>query len=576
MLKFLKRLKSLWWLLGLIVILICVQVAFDILLPSLMGNVISAIQNKGDMNEILRWSIYMIFIALGSGVTSASICFLSSHITAKMMARVRYDLYAKISTFSSNEMNKYSIASLITRTTNDITNVSNTYTLLFRFLLYGPLLTVGSFVFLLIKGSKWQLLVLILGAIVLLGVVIFAIVRVVLPKFDIIQKKIDKVNLVTKENLEGLRVVRAYNAESYQKDKFSKINESLTKDDKFANRMLGFLSPAIQLIVGILMIGITLVSALLIEQKEFEFADLTVVVQFAGLLLTGLILMVIIFILIPRSTICAKRINEIIETNPLIKDNPKTGLFNEVGTVEFKNVSFTYPMGDAPSLKNISFKVNKGETLAFIGATGAGKTTLLNLILRFYDASSGEVLVDNLNVKNYSLMDLMKKFGYVPQKPYLFHDSLKNNVTLGRIDATKEELDEALEISQSSEFVSRLTNNIEYEISQGGKNVSGGQRQRLSIARAIIMKPEIFIFDDSFSALDYKTDKVVRGLIKNRCKGITNIIVAQRVGTIMDADQIIVLDNGNMVGKGTHKELLKTCKVYKEIALSQLSKEELK
>jgi len=286
-------------------------------------------------------------------------------------------------------------------------------------------------------------------------------------------------------------------------------------------------------------------------------------------------LMVLLIVMIPRSATCAKRINEVLASPILVKDNEVTERYNEVGTVEFKEVSFTYPGGDAPSLQNISFKVNKGETLAFIGATGAGKTTLLNLILRFYDASRGSVLVDGLDVKKYNSHDLFNKFGYVPQKPYLFHAKLKENVCLGKPTATKEDLMEALEISQSTEFVSKLTDGIDYEISQGGKNVSGGQRQRLSIARAIVMKPEIFIFDDSFSALDYKTDKVLRGEIKKRCKGTTNIIVAQRVGTIMDADQIIVLDNGKMVGKGTHKELLKKCSVYKEIALSQLSKEEL-
>ena len=580
MFKFLKRLKGYWWLVALIIVLTCVQVIFDFLLPNLMGEIIKMIQSSDagvDMNAVVLTAVQMIFVALGSGLMGVSTCILASKVTAKMMARVRYELYSKIAQFSENEMNKYSVSSLITRTTNDITNVSNTYVLLFRFMLYGPLLAVGAFVFLLSSGCKYQLICVVAGAVLLLALIIFAVVRLALPRFASMQKRIDKVNLITKENLEGLRVVRAYNAEAYQEEKFTKVNDSLTKDDKFANRALGFLMPGIQLTVGLMMIAISLVSANLISDPNsgFYYHQMTVVIQFAGLLLTGFVLMVIILVMIPRSTICAKRINEVIETPIEVKDNKETERYNEVGTVEFKDVSFTYPGGGAPSLKKINFKVNKGETLAFIGATGSGKTTLLNLIQRFYDTSTGQVLVDGLDVKKYKLADLYKKFGYVPQKPYLFHDSLRNNVCLGIPNATDEELQEALDISQSNEFVSKLTNGVNYEISQGGKNVSGGQRQRLSIARAIITKPEIFIFDDSFSALDYKTDKVLRGEIKKRCKGVTNIIVAQRVGTIMDADQIIVLDNGNMVGKGTHKELLKTCKVYKEIALSQLSKEEL-
>ncbi|MCQ2794790.1 MAG: ABC transporter ATP-binding protein/permease [Bacilli bacterium] len=580
MFKFLKRLKSYWWLVILIIVLTCAQVVFDFLLPSLMGEIIKMIQDGSsgvNMQEVVLTAIQMILVALASGVMGVATCTLASKVTAKMMARVRYELYTKIGQFSENEMNKYSVSSLITRTTNDITNVSNTYVLLFRFMLYGPLLAVGAFVFLLTDPDtcRYQLFLVIAGAVLLLALIIFAVVRLALPRFSSMQKRIDKVNLITKENLEGLRVVRAYNAESYQEEKFTNVNESLTKDDKFANRALGFLMPGIQLTIGLMMIAITLVSSHLIKDGQLEYPKMTVIIQFAGLLLTGFVLMVIILVMIPRSTICAKRINEVIETEIQIKDNKETERYNEVGTVEFKDVSFTYPGGGAPSLKKVSFKVNKGETLAFIGATGSGKTTLLNLIQRFYDTSVGQVLVDGLDVKKYKLDDLYKKFGYVPQKPYLFHDTLRNNVCLGVPNATDEELKEALDISQSNEFVSKLTNGINYEISQGGKNVSGGQRQRLSIARAIITKPEIFIFDDSFSALDYKTDKVLRGEIKKRCKGVTNIIVAQRVGTIMDADQIIVLDNGNMVGKGTHKELLKNCKVYKEIALSQLSKEEL-
>lgn len=576
MLKFLKYLKNQWIFVGLIVIFTCVQVVFDFLLPTLMGDIIRIINNGNvQMGDVVPTAIGMIFVALLSGLMGFLICILASQVTAKMMARVRYQLYKKISTFSANEMNHYSVSSLITRTTNDITNVSNTYVLIFRFMIYGPLLAIGAFFFLIINECRWQLLCIIIGAILLLALVIFATIRIALPHFEVIQKRIDKINLVTKENLEGLRVIRAYNAEEYQKEKFSNYNNQLTKDDKIANRALGFLTPGIQLVIGIMMVTVSLVSANLIKDKGMDYSSMATILQFAGLLLTGFVLMVLIFIMIPRSTVCAKRINEILESDVLVKYVDKSEQYSEVGTVEFKNVSFTYPGGDAPSLKNISFRVNKGQTLAFIGATGSGKTTLLNLIQRFYDTTEGQVLVDGLDVKKYRAEDLFAKFGYVPQKPYLFHDTLRNNVCLGVPNASDEDLQKALDISQSSEFVEKLHGKTEYEISQGGKNVSGGQRQRLSIARAIIKNPEIFLFDDSFSALDYKTDRVVRGEIKKRCHMVTNIIVAQRVGTIMDADQIVVLDNGNMVGIGTHKELLKTCQVYREIALSQLSKEEL-
>ncbi len=592
MLKFLKRISKQWWLVALLVLVVCLQVMADFGLPIVIGKIIAVLQSTGQkgfpedlVTEFYRQIIALAIFATASSGTAVLAGWLSSRITSNIVAKVRDEVFAKISSFSAAEMNKFSTSSLITRTTNDLTNISNTYNYTFRFILYGPLMAVGAITFLIIasvgQSQVWWLTLAVAAAVGLLAVFLGVVIKVAVPKFREIQKKIDKVNLVTKENLEGLRVVRAYNAEGYQREKFGNINEDLFVTDRFANRGVYMIMPGIMVIVGILSVAIAWISSFIIDKanpldpNRFTFADMTIVSQFAMLLLIGFILMVGIFLQVPRSVVCAKRINDILETEILVKDNEQSKETNEVGTIEFRNVTFSYPGADLPVLKNISFKANKGETIAFIGATGSGKTTLVNLLPRFYDVTEGEVLIDGVNVKDYKIDDLLAKFGYVPQKAYLFHASLKDNVCLGKPDATEEELNRALEISQSSEFVSKLPHGVDYEISQGGKNVSGGQRQRLCIARAIIMKPEIFIFDDSFSALDYKTDKVLRGEIKEKCSDSTSVIVAQRVGTIIDADQIVVLENGNMVGIGKHKELLKTCDVYKEIALSQLSKEEL-
>jgi len=579
MLKFFTRLGKHWWLVLLLVIVSVGQIACDFLIPVALGEILRIIQSTGTKVEYTRYIVGMLLLSIGSGVFATLVGALSSKITARMMSQVRYELYARISTFSSKEMNKFSTSSLITRTTNDITNITNTYSYVFRFALYGPLMAIGALVYLIALCSKnsanSQLLFLTLGAVILVAGILVALTLIALPKFKVIQRKIDKVNLITKENLEGLRVVRAYNAEEYQENKFEAVNDDLMKTSRFANRGINALIPSLQLVIGLLAVAIAWLCSKLIPAGSLTYSDMSVVNQYAMLLLLGLVLMTGIFLQLPRSIICARRINEVLHTESSINDGEGKSTVGVRGTIEFKDVSFTYPGSEVPAIEHISFKVEKGTTIAFIGATGSGKTTLINLLPRLYDTTSGEVLIDGVNVKDYKLDDLYHKFGYVPQKPYLFHDSLKNNVCLGRPNATDEEFDRALEISQSKEFVERLHGREQYEISQGGKNVSGGQRQRLSIARAIIMNPEIFIFDDSFSALDYKTDKVLRGEIKDKCREATLVIVAQRVGTIIDADQIVVLDEGKMVGIGTHKELLKSCQVYKEIALSQLSKEEL-
>ena len=591
MLKFLKRIGSKWWLLALLILAVIVNVMMDCLLPIELGQVIKHLSDPSSIDpsklpseitqtmlitQIAFDAFKMILIALLSGAANILTCRLSSKLTAHIISQVRYELYKKIQSFSLEEMNRFSVSSLVTRSTNDLTFVENTFNLFFRFIMYGPLIAVLAMVAL-TAIQIWQLTVTIGAALVIMLAFMIILIKVTIPKYQAIQARLDKVNLVTRENLEGLRVVRAYNAEEYQVNKFHGVNEVLMKTEKFSNKSLGILMPGIQLIVGLLNVALYVVSSqLIVVDGSMDYQNLSVVIQYAALILIGFILLTYVIMQLPRCMVCAKRVNEVIETEPSIVGADKEVATTEVGTIEFKDVSFAYPGAEKPVLEHVSFKVKQGETIAFIGATGAGKTTLINLLPRFFDTTEGEVLIDGVNVKQYPIEQLNGKFGYVPQKGYLFHASLLQNITIGKPNAGAADVKRALEIAQATEFVDKLPGGINYEISQGGKNVSGGQRQRLCIARAIIMNPEIFIFDDSFSALDYRTDQVLRGEISKQCKGITNVIVAQRVGTIMNADQIVVLDEGKVMGIGKHADLLKNCPVYKEIALSQLSEEELK
>ena len=579
MFKIIKRIGNRWWIFLIMLITTLGNVYFDFCIPNQLGSIISTLSSP-QPETILIFSdcLWMLLYALLSACCAIATGRLASYITSYVVNKSRYEVFKKVSAFTNAEINKYSVSSLLTRTTNDMTLVSNTLNLAFRYIIYGPLVCVMAIVILIVKAfesNTWALTFIVLGGVIFLLIFVIILVKVALPKYESIQGKLDKVALVTRENLEGLRVVRAYNAEKYQEEKFARNNTDLMKTESISNKLLGLLTPGIQLIMGLINVGLYYFAAQLVQDGALEYASLSVIIQFAALILIGFVMLVVVVIRLPRAVVCARRINEVIEQDISVVGKESTPERTERGTIEFRNVTFKYPGAEVPVLENISFKVKQGETIAFIGATGAGKTTLINLMPRLFDCTEGEVLIDGINVKEYKTEDLNRVFGLVPQKGYLFHDTLKNNICIGKPNASSVDIERALEISQSTEFVSKLPGQLDYEISQGGKNVSGGQRQRLCIARAIIMDPEIFIFDDSFSALDYRTDKVLRGEIKKQCVGVTNVIVGQRVGTIMGADQIVVLDGGKMAGIGTHAELLKNCAVYKEIALSQLSKEEL-
>lgn len=572
MIKLLKYFRAKDWILSVVILsfIVC-QVLLDLALPDYMGKIVDLIEQQGTINEILIQGLKMLGIVAGSVLSTIIVSYLAARVAAGFAKRVRRAVFTKINSFSMEEMEKFSTASLITRTTNDITQIQQVITMFLRMALSAPVMAIGAIVK--IVGKSGTLSWITAVAIILLLSILILIFSLVSPKFKKMQKLTDKINGVTRENLTGIKVVRAYNAEKIQEEKFDKVNTELTKTDLFINRVFSIMTPGMQLIMGGLSLAIVWVGAYLIAGGSISLAVMTTFTQYAMKVIISFLMLSVLFIMVPRGFVSGNRIYEVLKTeNKIINGTVTTS--EEEGTIEFKNVSFKYPDSDDYVLKNISFSVNKGETVAFIGSTGSGKSTLINLVPRFYDATEGEVLVDGINVKEYDLNSLYKKLGYVPQKSFLFSGTVEENIKYGDENATEEQVNHALKTAQAS-FVEKLEGGLNYPISQGGKNVSGGQRQRLAIARAIVKKPEIFVFDDSFSALDYKTDKALRKALKKETTGATSLIVAQRIGTIMDANKIIVLDKGEMVGIGTHKELMENCKIYQEIAYSQLSKEEL-
>ena len=584
MIKLLKNLTKKEVIYSLICIsLVAFHVWLELRIPDYMSSITRLVQTEGSkMSEILHQGGLMIFCALISLICNVITGYFSARVASSFSATLRNNIFHKVETMGVAEVKKFSTSSLITRTTNDVTQVEMLIGMGLQAMVKAPVMAVSAILKILNKGFEWSILT--AACVSVLMTVVITLMIIVLPRFEKVQKLIDKINGVTRENLSGIRVIRAFNAEKYQTNKFKDVNDELTGMQLFNQRCFAILNPVMNLVHHALVLGIYIIGALLIVnagmvEKVSLFSIMVVFSSYGMHVIMSFLVLSFIFMMIPRAQISAKRINEVLDEEISVKEGKFKGKTKEVGTVEFKNVSFKYPEADDYVLKNISFKVNKGETIAFIGSTGSGKSTLINLVPRFYDATEGEVLVDGVNVKEYTTEALNNKLGYVPQKAVMFTGTVEDNVSYGDNGKGKISLDkvkEAVKVAQGKDFVEKMENDYQAHIARGGTNVSGGQKQRLAIARAIARDPEIYIFDDSFSALDYKTDSVLRKELKKYTKDATSMIVAQRIGTIMYADKIVVLDEGECVGIGTHKELLKTCDVYKEIALSQLSEEELK
>ncbi len=584
MLKIMKWLKAGEWAqIVASLLFIVAQVWLDLKLPDYMSEITTLTQTPGSaMGDIWMAGGKMLLCALGSLVSAVVVGFFAARIAASFSQRLRTMLFTKVDAFSMEEINRFSTASLITRSTNDITQVQMLITLGLQMMVKAPIMAVWAVTKIAGKGLEWSMAT---GVVVLVLMVVIGLLMIfVLPKFKRMQALTDDVNRVTRESLTGIRVIRAYNAENYQENKFEKANKALTDTQLFTGIGMAIMMPLMTALLSGLTLAIYWIGAVLINEADALdrldiFSNMVVFSSYAMQVIMSFMMLVMIFVMLPRATVSALRISEVLETEPTILDGKKTeGVPGKTGEVEFRHVGFRYPDAADAVLQDVSFTANKGETVAFIGSTGSGKSTLISLVPRFYDATEGEVLVDGVNVKDFTQQALHNKIGYVPQKAVLFRGTIEGNVAYG--DNGQEKADEtsvkkAVRIAQGQQFVEEMQGQYQGQVAQGGTNLSGGQKQRIAIARAVCRKPEIYIFDDSFSALDFKTDRVLRSALKAETAGVTTLIVAQRVGTIMDADKIVVLDEGHVVGTGTHKELLKSCPVYREIAASQLSEEEL-
>ena len=584
MIKLFKNLrKQEWGLIVLALVFVVAQVWLDLTIPDYMADITRLVQTDGStMNEILTAGGKMLLCALGSLVSAVLTAICAARIATSFAATIRGKLFSKVQSFSMEEIGHFSTASLITRSTNDVTQIQMLIAMGLQMLVKAPIMAVWAIMK--ISDKKWQWTFSTAVAVVVLLLIVGVCLMFVTPKFKKIQSLTDDLNRVTRENLTGLSVVRAYNAEKYQEDKFENANEALTGTNLFAQRTLAFMMPGIQIVMSGLTLAIYWIGAVLINDagmvdKVQIFSDMMVFSQYAIQVVMSFMMLVMIFMIHPRASVAANRIQEVLDTKLTIEDGSGVhGDPDKTGEIVFDKVSFRYPDAEEDVLKDISFTAGKGETVALIGATGCGKSTVINLIPRFYDATEGTVSVDGVNVKDYSQKELRNKIGYVSQKATLFTGTIESNVAYGdngQKNASETDIKKALDIAQASEFVDSLEDGSKAYVAQGGSNFSGGQKQRMSIARAIARKPEILIFDDSFSALDYKTDRVLREALAKSCKDSTRIIVAQRIGTIRDADRIIVLEDGKIAGMGRHEELMRDCEVYRQIALSQLSKEEL-
>ena len=584
MIKLLKKLtKKDMALAGLAFLLILAQVYLNLTMPDYMSDMTVLVQTEGSaMADILAAGGKMLLCAVGSLLTAACIAVCAAKISANFSANLRGQVFNRVQSFSMEEIGRFSTSSLITRSTNDITQVQMVLVLGLEVFLKAPVTAVWAICK--IAGKSWQWTATTGIAVIILLCIVGTCVMVAMPKFRKLQILTDNINRVTRENLTGLRVVRAYNAENYQETKFEKANDELKRTQLFANRTMTILMPGIMLVMNGLTLAVYWVGAYLINDAGMQdkltlFSDMIVFSQYAMQVVMAFMMLVMIFVLVPRASVAAKRINEVLDTEPAIEDGAETeAKAGMTGEVEFRHVSFKYPDAEKNVLEDITFTAHKGDTVAFIGSTGCGKSTVINLIPRFYDATEGEVLVDGMNVKEYTQEALRNRIGYVSQKAILFSGTVAGNVAYGENGgkpAGREDIIDAVHTAQADEFVEKLPDTYDGFVAQGGSNLSGGQKQRLSIARAICRHPEIMIFDDSFSALDYKTDRILRKALDEKCGDTTRLIVAQRIGTIRDADKIIVLDEGRIAGMGTHDELMKNCEVYRQIAFSQLSKEEL-
>ena len=584
MLKLLQKMRRReWGMAAVCVLFILGQIYFDLSLPDYMSDLTVLIKTPGStMSDILQTGAEM----LGCTLASAVLCVICGYLTAKVAAGFSYStrelVFQKIADFGQEEMMAFSVPSLINRTTNDITQIQMLVAMGLQIIIKSPIMAVWAVIK--IVGKSWTLSAITAGFVAALLVMMVVIISVVVPRFRRVQKLTDHINLVARENLTGINVVHAYNAAEYQNDKFQKSNETLMQTQLFNQRTFALLMPAVTFAMNVLSLVIYWVGAAIVNHvpaadtalRLSTFSDIVVFGTYATYVIMSIMMMVMIIMLIPAAQVSAQRINEVLDTHVRLREGTRSEA-PETGTVEFRHVSFHYPSSDKNVLEDISFQAKRGETVAFIGATGSGKTTLVSLAARFYDATEGEVLIDGVNVKDYSFDALYDRIGYVTQRAILFSGDIRSNVLFGRSrgGTSDPDVQSALDLAQATEFVSKLPGGLTAPIAQGGTNVSGGQKQRLSIARALARKPEILIFDDSFSALDYRTDAKLRGGLANQLQNTTRMIVAQRIGTIRDADKIIVLDEGRMVGIGTHEELMKSCPVYQEIARSQLSSEEL-
>ncbi len=584
MIKLMQNLsKKEWILAGASLVFILLQVWLDLTMPEYMSEITRLIQMPGsEMPDILASGGMMLLCALGSLAASVITAVCAAKIAVTFSGTLRGRLFKKVQSFSMEEIGRFSTASLITRSTNDVTQVQMLIVMGLQMLIKAPIMAVWAICK--IAGKQWQWTFSTGMAVLVLLMVVGFCLMLTIPKFKKMQRLTDDVNRVTRENLNGLRVVRAYNAEKYQEKKFEQANDALTQNQLFAQRTMFFMMPSIQLIMSGLSLSIYWIGAVLINNagilsKIALFSDMMVFSQYAVQVVMSFMMLIMIFMILPRASVSAKRICEVLDTELTIIDGKETkGREGCAGEVEFRNVSFRYPDAEECVIQNISFTAKKGETVALIGATGCGKSTIINMIPRFYEAEEGQVMVDGIDVREYTQKALRSKIGYVSQRATLFTGSIRSNVVYGdniEVSADLDMVKAAVATAQAADFVENMDGNYNGRVAQGGANLSGGQKQRISIARAIARKPEIFIFDDSFSALDYKTDRILRKALDKECGGATRIIVAQRIGTIRDADRIIVLDEGRIVGQGRHEELMRECEVYQQIALSQLSKEEL-